>query len=133
MNELSTQSDFYPPDVKELGLGMCCVLEQEGGCLTLQRVADVLGDFLQIPESILAISHPHPNWDTTKWGYHLAWVCTDLRKHGFMVRIYQALWDEVALLAKTPDAGDELKDALRYVTQTGTAHGIDAMLKLVAL
>jgi putative DNA primase/helicase len=41
------------------------------------------------------------------------------------------LWDEVALLAKAPDTGDELKDVLRFVKQTGTAHGIDAMLKLV--
>jgi len=86
MRELSAKADFYPPDMKELGLAMCCILEQEGGCLTLQRVAEVLGDFLQIPEGILAIPHPHPNWDTTKWAYHLAWVCTDLRKHGFMVR-----------------------------------------------
>jgi putative DNA primase/helicase len=65
-------------------------------------------------------------WDGCRWA-----VDHERRADALAKDIYQALWDEVALLAKTPDAGDELKDVLRYVRQTGTAHAIDAMLKLV--
>lgn len=85
MNEVVAQADFYAPDTKELALGICYVLAREGGMLTADRVAEVLGDFLQIPEEARNQRHArHPSH--TKWTYFLAWASTTLRDHGFMLR-----------------------------------------------
>jgi hypothetical protein len=85
MNSGEHHAGFYTPDVKEQGLAVCHVLAQAGGQLTSARLAEVLGDFLQIPEGIRNRPHGrHPSH--TLWSYHLAWVCTGLRKQGFMAR-----------------------------------------------
>jgi hypothetical protein len=82
-SEGAQEGGFYAPDVKELGFGVCYVLGREGGQLSAQRLAEVLGDFLKIPESARSQPHAyHPSH--TRWTYHLAWVCTSLRKKGFM-------------------------------------------------
>jgi hypothetical protein len=76
---------FYAPDVKELGLGLCYMLEEAGGVLSFERVAEVLGDFLQIPAEVRGQPHTgHPSH--TEWTYHLAWTSSDLRQKGFMTR-----------------------------------------------
>jgi hypothetical protein len=85
MNATAGQAVFYAPDVKELGLGLCYVLGREGGQLTFHRVAEVLGDFLQIPEP--ARNQPHARHPShSEWTYILAWACSTLRRSGFMVR-----------------------------------------------
>jgi hypothetical protein len=79
------QGEFYAQDVKEVALGVCYVLGRAGGQLSAERLAEVLGDVLTIPENVR--SQPHPRHVShTRWTYLLAWVCTNLRRNGFMAQ-----------------------------------------------
>jgi hypothetical protein len=85
MMDTATKTHFYAPDRKELGSDTAFVLAREGGQLTSERLVEVLGDFLQIPEKPRAQRHTrHPSH--TEWTYHLAWASTFLRRKGFMAR-----------------------------------------------
>lgn len=85
MNDSVNTGRFYAPDLKELGLGISYVLEEAGGVLSFERVAEVLGDSLQIPAEARNQAHArHPSH--TEWTYYLAWTCSDLRGKGFMQR-----------------------------------------------
>jgi hypothetical protein len=85
MIEPATMTEFYAPGTKELGLGIAFVLAREGGQLTAERMAEVLGDFLQIPEEPRGRRHGrHPSY--TEWTYALAWASTNLRTNQFMAR-----------------------------------------------
>lgn len=85
MNEKAQQVPFFRPSVKELGLGICCVLHEAGGQLSSERVAEVLGDKLGIPEETRnqpLVAHPQ----YTEWTYCVAWTCSDLRQDEFLTR-----------------------------------------------
>jgi P4 family phage/plasmid primase-like protien len=72
-----------------------------------------------------------------QWGKFLVWddrrftVDHQRRADALAKDIYQGLWDEIAIAARSPDADDEMKDLVRFAKQTGTARGIESMLKLV--
>jgi hypothetical protein len=85
MSAAAGQDGFYAPDAKELGLGICHVLEQAGGQLTFARMAEVVGDFLQVPEEVRG--QPRPDQPgASQWTYYLRWACSELRGNGFMAR-----------------------------------------------
>jgi len=86
MSDLATTSSFYPPDQKELGLGVCHILSQAGGQLTLERVEEVLADILQIPNDARNQVRAGYHLRGTEWQYYVAWACTNLRNHGFLAR-----------------------------------------------
>lgn len=103
MDENGPEFGFYPPSSRELGFGACCILEKQGGRLSFERTAEVLGDFLEIPE------HPRSQMraDTpehTEFSYCLAWACSGLRTKGFMARNQSGTWGECILT----EAGHQL-------------------------
>jgi putative DNA primase/helicase len=65
-------------------------------------------------------------WDGRRWA-----VDQECRADALAKDIFQSLWDEIAALGRSSEVDDELKELLRFAKQTGTAHGIEAMLKLV--
>ena len=83
MGNAVPRTDFYPPDRKELGLGICYVVAQNGGCLSFLRTCEILKDVLHIPRSSGNKRSPS-SASHTEWSYAVSWTCTQMRRLGFM-------------------------------------------------
>lgn len=66
-------------------------------------------------------------WDTQRWA-----VDSQRQIDAMAKDVYQSLWCEITSMASKigDDDGKELKELVRFAKTTGTARGIDAMLKL---
>ena len=103
MSDATSNNAFYRPQVRELGFASCYVLEKAGGQLSFDRTAEVVGDFLEIPEEERnQIREETPQY--TEFTYCLAWACSELRSKGFMARNQSGTWGECILT----EAGHEL-------------------------
>lgn len=94
---------YFRPSYRELAFGVCCVLEQVGGRLTFERTAEVVGDFLKIPEDVRSLPCPRSPRETD-WNHCMAVACRILRNKGFMAKNDVFNWGDCILT----DAGREL-------------------------